>query len=126
MNKSEIWLNVAESISALSKCKRLKVGAIILSAKGTVIACGYNGTPFGDDNDCECNDVTKDTVIHAEINAIITANEKLEGSTLYVTHAPCLKCAAMIRQTGISKVVWRYDYRNEEGINYLKSHNLCI
>jgi deoxycytidylate deaminase len=67
-----VYLNIANEISTLSHCQRTKVGSVIVSM-GNIIAFGYNGTPSGMDNACECDGVTKPEVIHAEMNAILKA-----------------------------------------------------
>ena len=46
------------------------------------------------------------TIIHAEINAILSAGKPLEGCTLYVwPFMPCSQCASIIIQSGIRRVV---------------------
>ena len=57
--------------------------------------------------------------LHAEQNAILYAvknNTSVEGSTLYVTLAPCLACARIIFSMGISKVVYLFSYAEYKGI----------
>ena len=39
---------------------------------------------------------------------------------LYITISPCIDCAKLIIQSGISRVVYGDLYRNKEGINLLK------
>jgi dCMP deaminase len=39
--------------------------------------------------------------VHAEVNALAFAAQSVEGCTMYVTHAPCANCAAIIIQHGI-------------------------
>ena len=124
--KEKIYLQLANNISKLSTCKRLQVGAVIIDKEGHPKGWGYNGTPQGTDNDCECDDVTKEQVIHAEINAILHSSMPVAGSTLYVTHSPCLRCAAMLIQLGITKVVYENDYRSTDGINFLKENGVCV
>ena len=46
------------------------------------------------------------TIIHAELNAILSASQPLEGCTLYVVpFMPCSNCGAVIVQAGIKRVV---------------------
>ncbi|MCF0176015.1 MAG: cytidine deaminase, partial [Bacteroidales bacterium] len=42
------------------------------------------------------------------------------GATLYVTASPCIECAKLIIQAGISRVVYRDSYRLNDGIDLLK------
>lgn len=65
---------------------------------------------------------TKPEVLHAESNAIAklakSTNSGL-GATLFVTHSPCIQCAKLIYQSGISSVYYNKNYRDESGIEFL-------
>ena len=117
------YLEMAEVWSRNSYCKRRKVGALLVKDR-TIISDGYNGTPSGFENICEDeNNVTKAYVLHAEANAITKlarSSNNSDGSTLYVTAAPCIECAKLIIQAGIKRVVYGEKYRLEDGINLLK------
>ena len=125
MNKQQkldkTFINIAKEVGTLSHCTRSKVGAVLVK-DGNVISFGYNGTPAGMDNCCEENDVTKDEVIHAEMNSILKAaksGNSVEGSTLYLTLSPCKECSKLILQSGVKKVVYLNTYRNLDGIQFL-------
>lgn len=47
-----VYMKIAESIASLSRCKRAKVGAVIVK-NGNIISFGFNGTISGDNNRCE-------------------------------------------------------------------------
>ena len=65
-------MKAAEVYASLSSAKRLKVGAVIVK-DNRIISIGYNGTPSGWDNNCEDeHGETKEEVIHAEANAILS------------------------------------------------------
>lgn len=82
-----------------------KVGAVIVEEKNRAVSEGYNGPPRGVP-DVPTDRATKlRRTIHAEVNAILFARRALDGCTLYVTHHPCGPCAAIIAQSGISRVV---------------------
>ena len=125
-------MNWAESAAQLSHARRLRVGAVIVK-DDTVISYGYNGMPAGWDNNCE--DVvedglkTKPEVLHAESNAIAKlargANSGA-GATIFVTHSPCLECAKLIYQSGISSVYYSTDYRDRAGIEFLERSNIKV
>jgi dCMP deaminase len=51
---------------------------------------------------------------------IAKSTNSSEGSSLFVTHAPCLDCAKLIYQSGINSVYYRNSYRDEKGIDFLK------
>ena len=119
-------IDLAKTVANKSKADRLKVGAVIVDSKNRVLSIGYNGTPYKTDNVCEKDNVTLPYVIHAELNAILFAKQPLDNSTLYVTHSPCIHCAACIIQAGITKVVYEHDYRDASGINFLKNNNVDV
>lgn len=123
MNKLDtVFINIAKETSTLSHCVRSKVGAVLVKS-GNIISFGYNGTPSGMDNSCEKDNVTLPYVIHAEMGAILKAaktGNSVDGSTLYLTLSPCLDCSKLILQSGIKKVVYLTNYRNLEGIDFLK------
>ena len=123
------YIKMAAQWSNLSHCDRKKVGAIIVK-DGMIIADGYNGTPSGFDNCCE-NDAgeTHWYVLHAEANAILKlakSNNSAEGATLYITLSPCRDCSKLIHQAGIVRVVYRDEYKDTSGIEFLKSANVEV
>lgn len=124
------YMKTAQTFAELSSARRLHVGAIIVK-DDRIISIGYNGMPSGWDNNCEeehlhedgsTSLVTKPEVLHAESNAIAKlarSNESGFGADLFVTHAPCLHCAKLIYQSGISRVVYGSNYRDVSGIQFL-------
>jgi dCMP deaminase len=134
-------MEAAEVYANLSTAKRLKVGAVIVKDH-RIISIGYNGMPSGWDNTCEdyytmigeagnrfIETKTKPEVLHAESNAIAKvarSAESCEDSTLYCTHQPCLECAKLIHQAGITRVVYRYPYRLSEGLDFLNKCNISV
>ena len=115
-------MKTAEVYASLSTAERLQVGAIVVK-DNRVISIGYNGMPSGWDNVCEDeNNKTKPEVLHAETNAIAKlarSNESGLDANMFITHAPCLDCAKLIYQSGISKVYYRNTYRETTGIDFL-------
>ena len=99
------------------------MGALVVKDK-MIISDGYNGTPSGFPNVCESEDnTTFPYVLHAEANAITKlarSSNNSDGSTLYVTAAPCIECAKLIIQSGIKRVVYAEKYRLEDGIALLR------
>ena len=124
MNRfDEKYLRMAAIWAENSYCKRRQVGALLVRDR-MIISDGYNGTPSGFENVCEDeNNVSKPYVLHAEANAITkvarSGNSSL-GATLYVTASPCIECAKLIIQAGISRVVYSEDYRSSDGLDLLR------
>ena len=74
------------------------IGCVIVY-EGKIIARGYNR-----------RNTDKNTLSHAEMNAIRKASRKLggwmlEGCTMYITLEPCQMCAGAIVQARVSRVV---------------------
>ena len=117
------YLRMAQIWAENSYCQRRKVGAILVKDK-MIISDGYNGTPSGFENVCEDEaGKTKSYVLHAEANAITKVAKSAnncDGSTLYITDAPCIECSKLIIQAGIRRVVFMNDYRSEEGLELLR------
>lgn len=119
----ERYMRMAAIWAENSYCKRRKVGALIVKDK-MIISDGYNGTPSGFENICEDeNNETKAYVLHAEANAITKVacshNSSL-GATMYVTTSPCIECAKLIIQAGITRVVYNQKYRRTDGASLLE------
>lgn len=73
--------------------------------------------------------VTKPIVLHAEKNCLAKmarSTSSAEGSTLFVTHGPCLPCSLLIYQSGVSEVYYEEDYRSEEGVYFLRKAGVKI
>ncbi len=123
------YLRMARIWAENSYCVRRKVGALVVKDK-MIISDGYNGTPSGFENVCEDDkNVTKPYVLHAEANAITKlarSSNNSDGSTLYVTAAPCIECSKLIIQSGIKRVVYGEKYRLEEGIELLRKANIEV
>src|SRR6056300_1840490 len=116
------YMRTAEVFAECSTAVRAKVGAIIVK-DDRIISIGYNGMPSGWDNTCE-NFVgfdnggeerlnTKPEVLHAEMNALMKlakSTESGDGSSIFITHSPCLECAKGIYQAGIKEVYYSINY----------------
>lgn len=140
----DAYMDVAERFAQLSSAVRLQVGAIVVK-DDRIISIGYNGMPAGWDNNCEHEVVvavvdgvpqkeikelkTRPEVLHAETNAIAKlakSNESGMDATMFITHAPCLDCAKLIYQSGISSVLYRNAYRDTSGVMFLKKSGIEV
>ena len=104
-------LALARFIAEWSKDPKAKVGAVITDNLGRVIALGYNGFAVGiEDSESRLNSKDKlDMILHAEENAVLIAGERARGGTIYVFGKPtCAKCASIIIQSGLKRVVSPY------------------
>lgn len=139
----DIYMELAENLSRRSHCVKRKVGSV-LTKDTRIVSLGYNGPPAGTHNCDEqwpkdgCPRDSKGScslALHAEQNAILYAaknNIALDGTTLYVTLAPCIACARVVYTVGIKKVIYRDSYAEfkglpvEEGVEFLKKFGVEV
>jgi len=129
----DAYMDTAVRFASLSTAIKLQVGSVIVK-DNRILSIGYNGMPAGWTNECEFtnenNDIeTKPEVVHAEANAIIKLardGESGKDSALFVTHAPCIHCAKMIYGAGISKVYYKYTYRDTIGLDFLMKCGVSV
>ncbi len=124
-----LYMDIAHRVALMSHCVRLQCGAV--AVKGDkIISVGWNGQPTGFDNCCEDeNNVTFDSVLHAESNLITKlarGHESAEGAILYLTHSPCIHCAKLIYQSGITEVFFDQLYRDTEGLDFLQKCGIVV
>ena len=121
----EYFMQMAELTAQRSTCLRRHVGAVIVKDKH-IIATGYNGAPKGLRHCAECGGCLREKLqipsgqrhelcraLHAEQNAIIQAAKvgvSTEGATIYITLQPCVICAKMLVNAGITRIVHRGEY----------------
>jgi len=122
-------MDVAERFAQLSSAKKLQVGAVLVK-DDSIVAIGYNGSPSGWSNTCEDeNGQTLPEIIHAEANCVAKLAKSCisgEGTTMFVTHAPCIHCAKIIYSAGIERVYYKNIYRDDAGIKFLKKCGIAI
>ena len=113
MNKPLSWeeyfMTLALVASLKSKDQSTQVGAVIIDNKSKkMISSGYNGFPrYVDDSKIPQTRPEKYFyVVHAELNAILHAERRLDNCSLYVTSFPCSECMKAVIQTGIKTVVY--------------------
>lgn len=123
--KDEVYLDMAKSISRLSKDEQTHIGCVIVAKDGSPVSWGYNGAISGLNDDIiphgreekeliyyeNGNEVTFKSnkypfMAHSEPNAFhFISREKAEGATIYLTKPPCEDCALDIVKHKISRVV---------------------
>lgn len=106
----DYFLALCDMVAQRSKDPSTQVGAVIVR-DGDILATGYNGFPAGLDETPErWERPTKyGYVVHAEENAVLRAARQgvsIKDATLYVSLAPCVKCARFIANSGIQEIVF--------------------
>jgi len=123
----EYFLKIATVVAERSTCRRHHVGAVAVRDKH-ILTTGYNGAPSGL-KDCLELGCLRDELniesgtrheicrgIHAEQNVIIQAalhGVDLTGTTIYVTHSPCILCAKMLVNAKIKRFVTFGSYADD-------------
>lgn len=136
----EYFMRMAELAATRSTCLRRHVGAVIVKDR-MVLSTGYNDTPrglpnCGDGGCARCggdapSGAALDTCLclHAEQNSIIQAayhGVSIAGGTMYTTHQPCLTCAKMIVNVGITAIVFAGDYPDPLALDVLKRAGVSL
>lgn len=133
------FLDIAKLVSTRSTCLRRKVGAVIVKEK-RLLATGYNGAPCSIKH-CSLTGCLRTKLkvpsgerhelcrgLHAEQNALLQASLygiSLKDSSIYCTNLPCIICAKMLINAGISEIIieegypdgMSQDFLDEAGIN---------
>lgn len=102
------FLTLAGEVAKWSKDPSTQVGAVIFRPDLTIVSMGFNGFPRGTDDAPELYEnraIKYERVIHAELNAILSAREPLKGYSIATTLYPCSRCAGAIIQAGLARVV---------------------
>jgi len=120
-----MFMEMARVAGSQSKATKRRVGAIAVK-DNNVIGIGINGTPTSwftnEDIDLDTGH-TCETVLHAEenlVSKIARSGNSSSGATLYVTVAPCIKCARLIAQSGFTSVCFGEYYKEDAGIVMLE------
>ena len=134
------FFDITKLVATRSTCLRREVGAVIVKDK-RILATGYNGAPTGlphcMDTGClreqlhipsgERQEICRG--IHAEQNALIQAARfgiSVDGSTIYVTHHPCIVCAKLLINAGIKCIKYLEDYPDELAKQMLKDADVKL
>lgn len=129
----KVFLKIAKDLSAESHCVSQKVGCVFVR-RNRIIMSGINGTAEGEDN---CDSLfpaidfdpaqhrawADEHEIHAEMNALISANVEgvsLVGATLYCNLQPCYHCVKNLIPLRISRIVYGTPYGRVENTEAVK------
>lgn len=134
----EYFMTLADEVATRTTCLRRAVGAIIVKEK-RILATGYNGVPTGLRH-CSATGCLREKLgvpsgqrheicrgLHAEQNALLQAARygiDIEGSSIYITTQPCVVCAKMLINAGISEIIYRNPYPDELAMELLNESNI--
>jgi len=90
----EVYMRMAEELAKRSTCSRLQVGTVVTDQLlENVLAIGYNGNARGLPNKCD--------------------------KVVFISASPCVMCAKLIINSGVTHVFYRKPYRDPSGIEVL-------
>ena len=118
----EVYMRMAEELSKRSTCARLQVGTVVTDAQlQNVLAIGYNGNARGLPNKCDSSVPGQCGCIHSEVNALVKAPGATRDKVVFVTSSPCVMCAKLMVNSGVTHVFYRRAYRDPSGVELLAS-----
>lgn len=122
----QVFKRFVEDLATLSKCTDKHVAAIIIDKEATqVFSIGVNGGPKGG-LDCLCTLGGKYTCAHAEANALAKCKMDCHGATMICTMSPCVTCATLIVNAGITQVYFLKRYKDNTGIEILEQAGVTV
>ena len=124
------WLEYFKQIvlvtATRSPCERLQVGCLLVK-DNRIISQGYNGFLPGCPHDSIVVNNHEQATVHAEQNAITDCAKRgvsCDQADAYITHYPCLNCMKMLCASGIKKIYFINDYKNNELVKYFLQQSL--
>ena len=118
----EVYMRMAEELAKRSTCARLQVGTVVTDARlENVVAIGYNGNARGLPNRCDSTVPGNCGCIHSEVNALVKAPGTAKDKVVFITNSPCVMCAKLMMNSGVTHVFYRSAYRDPSGVELLAS-----
>ncbi|WP_295997398.1 cytidine/deoxycytidylate deaminase family protein [uncultured Adlercreutzia sp.] len=136
----EYFMKMANDVATRTTCLRRGVGAVIVKDR-RILATGYNGVPTGLAHCSETGCLREQLGVpsgqrheicrglHAEQNAIIQAARygiNIAGATIYVNTQPCVVCAKMLINAGITEIVYQNPYPDELSQELLAESDILV
>ena len=136
----EYFMTLANQVASRTTCTRRAVGCVIVKDK-RILATGYNGVPTGLRHCHETGCLRQQLGIpsgqrheicrglHAEQNAIIQAaryGTDISGATIYVNTQPCVVCAKMLINAGITEIVYQNPYPDDLSMELLNEAGIKL
>jgi len=116
----EYFKEIVQVTAKRSPCERLQVGCLLVK-DNRIVSQGYNGFLPGCQHQSIVRDGHEQATVHAEQNAISDCAKRgvsCEDCTAYITHYPCIICCRILLASGIKKIKYINDYRNDELVKY--------
>lgn len=133
-------MKLANEVATRTTCLRRAVGCVVVKDR-RILSTGYNGVPSGLSH-CSVTGCLRQQLgvpsgqrheicrgLHAEQNAIIQAAKygiNIDGATIYVNTQPCVVCAKMLINAGITEIVYQNPYPDELAMNMLEESGIRL
>ena len=120
-------MDIAKVLALRATCRKLRVGAVMVDEDYKILATGYNGVPHGmthcTDTPCPGVHAPKGAdlceAVHAEQNALMQCRDVGKIYTIFVTHAPCMRCTKMLLNTECRFIFFADGTQEEPGARAL-------
>ena len=112
----EYFTKIVKVTSERSPCERLHVGCVLVK-DNRIISQGYNGFLPGCPHNSIVQNNHEQATVHAEQNALMDCAKRgvaCDGCTAYITHYPCIICTRLLLASGIKKIKYIDDYKNND------------
>jgi dCMP deaminase len=136
----DYFYKLTNDVAERATCTRRKVGALIVKNK-RILATGYNGVPSNIEH-CLSRGCLRAELgipsgekqelcrgVHAEQNALIQAAKygvPIDGATLYCTNQPCVTCAKLLINAGITEIIYFDAYPDKLGEEMLAEAGVTL
>lgn len=133
----EYFMDLARLAARRATCPVRQVGSVFVDSESKIVlSTGFNGSPRGMKH-CGAACFEREhgqnqglcKAVHSEANAIASAarmGTKLEGTHLYCTLSPCLNCARLLIQVGVSSITYAESSVYPEPLEELKEANILL
>lgn len=120
----EYFMSIALLVSCRSSCERLHVGCVIVDNDNHIVSVGYNGFLAGVPHTSRVRDNHEQSTVHAEQNSISYAAKSgvsVNNCNAYITHYPCINCTKILAASGIKKIYYHKNYKNDSLVSEILS-----
>ncbi len=136
----EYFMTIAKQVATRSTCIRRQIGAVVVLDK-RILATGYNGAPSGLAHCAELGCLRQELgiksgtqhelcrALHAEQNAVVQAARygiSIDGATVYSTTQPCVMCAKILMNAGVTEIVYEGDYPDGLSAQMLEESGITV
>ena len=117
----EYFKIIVQNTATRSPCHRLQVGCLLVS-DNRIISQGYNGFLPEAPHESIVENNHEQATVHAEQNSIADCAKRgvsCNGCTAYITHYPCIHCFKIMAASGIKRINYINDYKNDKNVDKL-------